>query len=258
MMNAISKKAPVRAAMGSVLIAAVMSLSFVEPAAAQPTNFQKEYERLILTYASFKGYPEKTVPAIEARLSPDRVNTLKAAVRAGLSDLQPGGPLISLVEAVHGIWGVRPGDSEGKHQFRLSVRLKPNARAALDGSNFVKSASGGHVLMPVKTGGDDEPAFTGFDVRKDAKTWRQVADDPPRLQISQLNADLATGEIDIDFHEILCHLNPSNSDPGALKDDKHSHLQLINTSYVFPPDLIAACHNVDSHCDNSYKLPYCQ
>jgi hypothetical protein len=237
----------------------LVSLSFSEPVVGQTgTKFQTEYERLIKTYAVYKGYPEQTVPTIEARLSPDRLNTLKAVVRAGLSDLQPGGPLIALVEGVQGIWGVRPGNKEGKHQFRLSVRLRTDAPKILDGSGIFRSAGGAHVLMPVQKGGDDDPAYTGFRVRSDAKTWRQIVDEPPRLQISHLVSDERTGEIDIDFHELRCHFNPSNSDAASLKDSRHSHLELLNKHYVFRPDLIAACHNVDSHCRDSYKPPYCR
>jgi hypothetical protein len=258
MMNANCKRTCGRAALAAVVIAVALPLWSLEPAAQGGTSFQKEYERLLLSYAAYKEYPEKTIPPIEARISPDRLNTLKAVVRAGLSDLQPGGPLLALVDAVQGVWGVRPGNSEGRHQFRVSVRLRPDARTVLDRSSFFKSAGGAHVLEPVKKGGDDDPTFTGFKVNTSARTWRQVADDPPRLQISQLISDETIGEIDLDFHEFLCHFNPSNSDPGGLKDVNHSHLGMTNRTFAFPPDLAFACQNVASHCDGSYKLPYCQ
>ena len=90
------------------------------------------------------------------------------------------------------------------------------------------------------------------------ETWRQVTDASPRLQVSLLEGDERVGDIDLDFDTWLCHLQPSNSDVGSMTKDSHSHLTDLNTAFSFPPDLKAACHNVASHCKDSYVAPYCK
>jgi hypothetical protein len=206
-----------------------------------------------------ESHPERTADEIEPRLSPDRIMTLKSIVQAGLTDLRPGGALIALIDQVRGVWGARPGSREGRHQFRLSVVLTPGVRKLLDRSSAFQRGLGAHVLMPVATGGDDDPAFSGFTVERDARTWRQVADDPPRLQISVLRSDETIGEIDIDFDEFLCHFRPSNSDPGSMRlRTDHQHLGMLNKRYSSSPDLTAECHNWVSHCRRRYTIPYCQ
>jgi hypothetical protein len=221
-------------------------------------SFAAEYDRVLKTYAAYKGYPEQTLAEIEARLSPDRLTVLHSIVRAGLTDLRPGRPLITLVDQVQGIWGARPESEDGRHQFRLSVVLKRGVRRILDRSSTFQLGVGGHVLMPLPTGGDDDPAFTGFQVRR-ARTWRQVADRPPRLQVSQLRSDETVGEIDIDFDEGPCHQRPSNSDPGSMKvQTNHHHMSMLNRRFTSSTDLTAACQNWTSHCRRRYTTPYCQ
>ena len=233
-----------------------LALLCMTPTRAQPVTSSSEYERLLKSYAAYKKYGTNlTVAEIERRLSEDRLNTVRGLVRGSLIDLRPGGPLSAKIDEIRGIWGVRPGSSQGKYQFRLSLYFKPGIRRALRDSRAFNEAGGAHVLLP---GGDDDPGFTDFKHGDGPETWRQEADAPPRLQVSILKGDERTGEMDVDFDEWLCHLRPANSDIGSMKTQGHTHVALLNRAFVFPPDLKAACHNLTSHCAGEYARPYCR
>jgi hypothetical protein len=238
-----------------------MLAGFALSSNAAPLTFETEYPRLLTSYASYKGYGKNLpVAEIEKRLTGDRLNTVKGLVRASLVDLNPGGPLSGWIDEIRGIWGVRTGSTEGRYQFRLSVYMKPGIRKALDSANAFNGAAGPHVLLPEKTGGDDDPAFTKFRPGRNPKTWRQETDNAARLQISLLRDDERTGEIDVDFHGFFdsCHTVPANSDIGSSKPSNHSHLRLLNAAFPFAPDLTSACQNTASHCMDTYKSPYCR
>ena len=237
-------------------IAAAVAVVAVAAMNGQQPTLASEYERLMKSYAAYKKYGTNLpLPDIEKRLSEDRLNTVRGLVRAALLDLNPGGPLVVRIEELRGIWGSRPGNTEGRHQFRLSVYFKPGVRAALTSSKVFDDTGGAHVLLP---GGDDDPKFKGFTLGDNPETWRQVTDSPPRLQVSILESDERVGDIDVDFDTWLCHLQPSNSDVGSMTKASHAHLTHLNTAFPFPPDLKAACHNVASHCNDSYVAPYCK
>lgn len=214
-----------------------------------------DYERLLQSYAVFKSYGPLTLPEIEQKLGFDRLNTVQSLLRASMTGLAPGDPVIARIEGLTGIWGARPGREEGRHQFRLSVRWKPGLRSALNGSEAFDSALGAHVLLPVATGGDDDGSYTGFVVKSDARTWRQVADDPPRLQLSMLKSDELVGEIDLDYDTWVCHMRPANSDAGSRT--VRSHVDKLNAQFQFGPPLVLACQNTSSHCKKSYSARYC-
>lgn len=221
----------------------------------EPGDVESDYERLLKSYAAYKKYGNLSVGEIEQRLTGDRLNTVQGLVRAAEIELSAGDRLVGWMSELRGIWGVRPGQTEGRHQFRLSVVLKPGFRKKIGESDNFESALGAHVLLPVQMGGDDDPAFANFKVDKNARTWRQVADSAPRAQVSQLKSDESVGEIDLDFDSWTCHTRPSNSDSGA--EAGHSHVGMLNAQFPFGTPLKFACRNSRSHCDKAYAQPYC-
>jgi hypothetical protein len=239
---------------------------------AQPSldaDLQEARDRLLLTYAAFKGYPLKNPQEIYAqKLSADRQALFDAVVRAAFVQLEnaQGEPtetrVIQFVEAVHGIWGVRPGEKEGKRMFRVSVRLGPGARKALRASSNIPESSFGHVLLPVAKGGDDEAAFTKFDIREggDVVTFRQSGP-RPNLQISLLKSDERVGEIDLDYDSGCgpwpikkCHCRPANSDFGSHTGaDGENHASMFNARVpFFSSTLTSTWSNSAAHCKDSY------
>ena len=226
----------------------------------------EEAERLLSGYGQFKGYRDTSPGAVEATLTADRRTVFHAAVRALFTEIlaRGGNPsgyrLIDFVDHVTGIWGLRPGNNQGRHQFRVSLTWRPGFVSALEGSRNLPSTSGPHVLMP---GGDDDPMFTSFDVRagRHSRTHREAVD-PPNIQVSYLRRDPSVGEIDIDFHGVpilcFCHCTPSNSDPSSAKRGGHSHLDDFNVRYgFFSTDLTSGCVDFDNHCEDSYGTPNC-
>ena len=122
-------RVPTRILLGSLLLLLVSSI---------PTNSQSldellvtKVERLLTSYGEYKGYSDTTPRGVEARLTADRRAVFHAGVRAMFVEIlqNDGTPtgyrVIDFVDAVTGIWGVRPGDGEGRHQFRLSIRWDP-------------------------------------------------------------------------------------------------------------------------------------
>jgi hypothetical protein len=228
------------------------------------SRLAQETERLLLSYGAFKQYPETTAAAIEGRLG-DRASVFHAIVRATFLPLTPkrgrtippNTRVIDFLEAVHGIWGVRPNDSEGRHQFRMSVKFRPGLRAVLRNSNELDGGSSGpHVLAAVATGGDDDPTFQGFSVTTAAQTHRTGPQ--PKLQVSYLEADNTIGEIDVDFDSGLCHLTPGNSDVRAQTGPDHRHLEDFNTTYgFFTSPLTLTCELTRFHCRGSHGDANC-
>jgi len=243
-----------------VLPVAAILLAVTTPATTR-AGFDSEYDRLLKSYAAYKQYgTHLSVGEIEHRLSEERINTVRGLVRASLVEVTSGSPLSAFIQEIRGVWGVRPRNPQGKHQFRLSVYFKTGVRDALDQSKAFNKAAFPHVLLPVRHGGDDDPEFKDFTSGREPKTWRQEADDPPRLQVSLLNADERIGEIDVDFHSWSheCHNVPANSDVASVAGMTHSHLTMLNSAFAFPPDLKASCHNTVSHCSDAYVAPYCK
>ena len=234
---------------------------------ALDARLAEETARLLLTYGAFKQYPEKTPAEIEARLGADRAAVFHAVVRATFVPLtpKPGKTLppnarpIDFLEAVHGIWGVRPNDMQGKHQFRVSVKLRPGVRKVLKDSVELGHGTMGHVLTAVVKGGDDDPAFQDFQVESSfLKVDTHRANFSPSLQISYLQADNTIGEIDVDFDTGPCHLKPANSDVRSVKDANHRHLQDFNARFnFFTQPLSAICELARFHCGDTHGDANC-
>ena len=145
-----------------------------------------ETARLMTTYIQFKGGPPLQ-PFTE-----DRRVVFRAGVRALFTDIirdhQSTGRLVDFVDAITGVWGLHPQDSNGRHQFRLSIRWKPELHAVISPSDNFND--GGdvigifkqigkwlferpHVLMP---GDDHDPNFDAFDVQTNGVlSYRQQA-----------------------------------------------------------------------------------
>ena len=223
----------------------------------------EETERLLTGYGLFKSYPDTSPQAVEATLTADRRTVFHAAVRALFTEIlasdgnATGYRLIDFVDGVTGIWGLRPLNSQGRHQFRVSLTWRAGMVSALKDSWNLPRSGSGHVLMP---GGDDNPMFTSFDVREGRRTWtHRQAVDLPRIQVSYLRADPSIGEIDIDFHVgLFCHRTPSNSDPSSVERGGHSHLDDFNIRFgFFSTALTSDCKDFDNHCEDSYGTPNC-
>lgn len=273
---------------------ALLFMASIVPANGQSLDerLQIEIERLLTSYGEYKGYADTTPSGVEATLTAHRRAVFHAGVRAMFVEIlqndgtPTGHRVIDFADAVTGIWGVRPGDGDGKHQFRLSIRWDPNIAdvfVSLDTSqsrHFV-STPFGHVLMPRMEGGDDEREFTDFDVRTNAvESFRHI---PSRLQINYLREDASYGEIDIDFDPLggteallsavetifpflnlaqnNCHERPSNSDPLSVDPEDpvgHSHLKILNLRDLFEGDLTSSCLDLQNHCkEGGYENPPC-
>ena len=201
----------------------------------------KRTNELLDTYAKFKHYASEDPAVVYKNLSPDRRAVFDSIIRALFVPIQdadgnPSKRVIDFVEEVRGIWGVRSKVKEGRFMFRTSLRFTPTLRAAVKGSSNIPESIGGHVLLPIETGGDDDPAFTGFAAllkESGVETFREASKEP-RLQVSILKNDPAVGEVDIDFDAASlfcgCHCKPSNSDVGSRKapPDTHVHLTMFN------------------------------
>ena len=238
-------------------------------------RLDQETDRLLITYANSKGDLDAVADDVEQGLTEDRRVEFHAVLRTLFTPIfpqaDPASPrLIDFVEGVTGIWGVRPDDDEGRHQFRLSVVFDPALAEILDGAgtNF-RTREWGHVLMP---GGDDDSGFTSFDVRTDAESYEENTNLTPRIQISYLRSDPSVGEIDIDFYGVdlvggfqnvfggtSCHTSPSNSDPLSGEATGHSHLDEFNDAYrFFAEPLTSDCLDFDDHCEEVYETPDCR
>ena len=240
----------------------------IDRIAAQPpldTELKRARESLLTTYGAFKNYGiSDPMQVYSQKLSPDRQALFEAIVRAAFVEIQRDGKptgtrVISLVESVRGIWGVRPGEKEGRRMFRVSVRFKAGARAALTGSSNIPKGISGHVLLPVAKGGDDDPTFTAFDIKTDGvETFRQSGS-RPNLQISLLTSDERTGEIDLDFDSGCgpwpirkCHCRPANSDFGS-QTSTEDHKSMFNQRVAFfSAPLASTWSNSAAHCKESY------
>lgn len=116
--------------------------------------------------------------------------------------------LLRMISEVSQVWGEIPRSTQGRDQFRLSVRLTEGAANALmsdsrfefTGSSHVKRQDGTHAA------------------RGDTTGVRQKGG-PPSLQISWLREDPTVGEVDVDYIPFgwldflgFGHTSPQNSD----------------------------------------------
>ena len=226
-------------------------------------------DRLLITYSTFKGYGLTNPQDVYAKkLTPDRQALFDAVTRAVFVELEDskgeptGQRVIKLVEEVRGIWGVRPGEKDGRRMFRLSVRFATGARAALSASSNIPGALSGHVLLPVAKGGDDSATFKDFQIedRSDVVTFRQTGA-RPTLQLSMLSNDEHVGEIDLDFDKGCgpwpikdCHCQPANSDVGSRTTsgtDQHSVMFTARVPFFSTP-LSTTWSNSAAHCKATY------
>ena len=258
----------VLAALGVVV--AITGWFQIEQMSAQPaldSDLKQAREKLLLTYGTFKGYGIANAQDVYTqKLTPDRQALFDAVVRAAFVEIEGSGGkptgkrVISFVEAVHGIWGVRPGDKEGRRMFRVSVRFAPGVRAALSASSNIGKSFSGHVLLPVAKGGDDDSTFTKFDIKesRDVVTFRQSGP-RPNIQVSLLDADEKVGEIDLDFDSGCgpwpikkCHCRPANSDFGSQAGNEN-HKSMFNQRVAFfSSQLASTWSSAAAHCKESY------
>jgi hypothetical protein len=224
---------------------------------------------LMKSYAKHKGKPEADWQTIYLNLSPDRRAVFDAAVRhlffQPVSNGVPiGKRLIDYVEAVHGIWGVRLNEGDGKKQFRLSIVWNPLVIKYLQvvhdtGGNISRSDLG-HVLMP---GADETPSSqpVKVDVRGPGGvvTYRESST-AQRLQASFLTENPSIGEVDVDYDKTpclypgSCHCQPSNSDVGSFaSNNTDHHLKLHNTATARFSPLAPAWSDTAYHCKGKYQ-----
>ena len=124
--------------------------------------------------------------------------------------------LLEILDRITKIWGEKPGESDGRHQFRVSVELASDAHDDLRRAGFVLRRDG-HVKKSNGTLVD----------RAGADSFRQPAGHPS-IQVSWLQENPQIGEVDIDyispnfaaailsmFGIKLGHFNPKNSDVRA-------------------------------------------
>ena len=145
---------------------------------------------------------------------PESERTTFEAIVHALESLE----LLHLVQSVDAMWGIQDTE-EGRHQFRLSATLIDGAVDALKRRrDFRFSAVTGHVKLADGTliGGGTPWAFLRAAPRVDTvRQWR-----PPRgphrasMQISWLEDDLRTADIDIDYRAFASgdHSRRWNSD----------------------------------------------
>jgi hypothetical protein len=250
-------------------LAVTMAMATHAPIEAQPgspnTAFRQKVEDLLKTYIKHKGYPNVTPQQLEATMASDRLAVLHAIVWAGFLPLTPkpgatnvpaGAKVNDYIEAVYGIWGVRPKSDEGKLQFRLSVRLAQNAVAVLKSTNeFTHWWAFCHVLLP---GDDDSAAPTSAQFAPGADCFRGKL--APRLQISYDENVHTIGEIDMDFDAGSCHGTPGNSDVRRYEHQNasHRHLDLLNQAYNnLGMSLSLSCQSSRFHCQDTYADPTC-
>ena len=136
--------------------------------------------------------------------------------------------IFAILEEVTAFWGADPQSSDGEDQFRISVTLAPHAvdflRAHRD---YKRSAFGhGHVKRP---NGDVEGIFAADSVRQRGER--------PTLQVSWLEDDFRTGEIDIDYRDGgEGHSEAANSDIRASVGDETHFLRHFRR-YRTPPEI---------------------
>jgi len=227
-------------------------------------ELEKKRRDLLITYATFKDYPNKDPDYVYGRMSASRQAVFDSIVRALFIELEDadGEPLgkriAQYLSEVRGIWGVRPGNTEGRFQFRVSVVWGAGLRDALDASSNIPRSVSGHVIKPVKDGGDDRDDFDGFVVVDDGVVTYRQASLSPRLQVNYLRRDETVGEVDIDFDNGCflwwsCHCRPSNSDVGSVRDTEHQHLRMFNSQYNFFDSALSTMWKDDRHhCRASY------
>ena len=259
------------------------------------TALAQHTERLLLTYAAGSSHSAPAARDIEAALTLDRRAVFHAAVRAmfvpvkekassatdasldrvraGGIDLNSAIKLVEFVDAVTGIWGARPGDAEGRHQFRLSVRWKPGLPKALSNSPCFSFGPPGHVIRPPALGEDADLNATPTVNKSGATSYRSKAqicgwadisgthgctEQPSRtlaLQVNFLQDTPAVGEFDIDFDAGQLsrspHMRPSNSDPLAVGREGR-HLDMLNYHFRFSPALAFDCHDRYNHGREAY------
>lgn len=245
------------------LVSIVVSLAAIP--SAQGQTLQQERERLLKTYNTYKGYglgsPNDVYQALK---TDDRRGIFDWVVQALFIEIidKQGNPTgqhpVTFVEAVHGVWGVRPGDGNGKHQFRMSVAWNPSLVPLLEDSSNLPGGSLGHVLIgvPRANTGDDNSSFNQWDIRDgdDVVTFRQRKAGSPsaRLQLSMVKPDNRLGEIDIDVDtDWICHNRPANSDIGSIDGTKESHLVEYNKRFDFLPALQLTWQS-QYHCKPHY------
>ena len=130
----------------------------------------------------------------------------------------PMGSVLDLIEQVEEIWGAEPSSVRGEDQFRLSVRLKSDAVSRLESAREFKSKeSTGHVKLKYGT------VIGCWYCWRDVDGIRQEGR-RPTIQISWLENNPTTGEVDIDYRETReGHLSPENSDVRARVASGQSH-----------------------------------
>jgi hypothetical protein len=245
-----------------IVVFAVVAAAAV--GSAQMPTLDGERNRLLITYNGYKGYGLTSPDAVYAQLqTEDRRAVFNAIVRALFIEIldkkgnSTGKRPIAYLEALHGVWGVRQRDQEGKRQFRLSVRWNPDLVPLLEASGNLPKGSRGHVIMgvPKANEGDDNATFNKWDIREsDVVTFRQPKEGSPsaRLQLSMLGPQFATGEVDIDVDTgWICHNRPANSDVGSIDGTKESHLVEYNGRFDFMPPLQLKWSS-NSHCQPEY------
>lgn len=242
---------------------------------------------LLLEAYGRRMQPPRTNPRdVEAALTLDRRAVFHAGVRAMFTPFSRSAVsennganvtrLIDFVEAITGIWGGRPGDTEGRRQFRLSVQLQQDLEDQLRGSSCFsrdpESERYGHVILPGMRDDaqlDSDPVIvtqniisyralvqvcgTIIDFRM--QPCSGVAASPLLVQVSFRGDRPAEGEFDIDFDEGRTHTTPSNSDPLALGRDRGRdrwHLDVLNEHYPLTPRLHFDCHDRYNHGRDSY------
>ena len=138
--------------------------------------------------------------------------------------------IFAIVDEVTAIWGEDPGSDDGEDQFRLSVTFAEGTVEFLlshrDYRKHPLEFGWGHVKLP----NGDVAGWT------DADSVRQTGR-RPGLQISWLENDRTTGEIDIDYRENgEGHDDPANSDVRASAEGE-PHLDRHRERYRLPPAL---------------------
>lgn len=215
-------------AFGSVLAPAVPD-SYGYLTAVQQTLFATyaTAQHISSTPAEYNRLLESTRTTFEA--------VTDALTKVKLTDRNTGAPLGSaadLVAAVPMIWGEMPGNNEGRDQFRLSVRLKPNAVNMLQRSEEFKKAlfGWGHVKLP------DAKLLTEGDADSSREKGKR-----PTLQVGWLEKDFMVGDIDVDYRESEGdgdHFAPANSDVRSSTPTELHYLKHIRDYHMPPvPDL---------------------
>jgi len=261
-----------RARNSLTVLVLLVAIGQVAPIAQSPADqdLVKRRNELLVSYATYKGYTSKDPAVVYKNLSPDRQAVFDSIVRALFVPIEdaagkPGKRVVDFVEEVQGIWGVRPGQTQGRYMFRMTMRFAVGLVATLSNSSNIPPGLKGHVLQSLPKGGDDDPNFKDFDTllkETGVKTFRE-ANPEPKLQVSVIKGDPgkpAVGEVDIDFDApglfwCGCHCKPSNSDVGSRKPapDSHVHLTFFNIDVpYFSTALASTWSKPAAHCKDAY------